>query len=225
MGRVLLCLVATLLWSSPSAALTFSFGSGSAQITVTRTSDNSQVAAFNVALDGDFIEFDTVGGTLDDLLITTGASGPVTMDQVWGGFDIFQIESASISPGIGYSSLFDSMTGPTSYAFVVGPLDIDGFYSASFSGGPPPAPVTNIPVPGTTGATLLNGTIDTDTVQLDLIGVTLAQIPGAGFGESDDLVVKADLTWFGAVPEPSTGLMFAVGLGWLATRRPSARVH
>jgi hypothetical protein len=221
LASAVVALVATSAAATPVAYL---FDSGDAHISMTRTGDNSLVAEFDLDLTGTFLEFDTTGGTLEDLEITVGTSAPITLLQVWGGFDTFVIESASITPGIGYSSIFSSMTGPSSYAFLVGPLDIAGVYSASLSTGPPPSPVTNIPLPFTTRP-FLNGTIDTDLVTLELLGLTLSELDGASFGETDDLVVKADLTWVGevSVPEPSTGALVLAGLGWLASRRRPAR--
>ena len=47
---------------------------------------------------------------------------------------------------------------------------------------------------------------------LELLGITLAELPGAAFGETDNLIVKADITWTGTVPEPSSALQFSASL-------------
>jgi hypothetical protein len=202
-------------WASP---VTFFFDSGSAHVTATRSSDNSIVVSETVALDGVFVEFDAAVPELVDFDISAAMTGAISMLQPWGGFDTFVIESASITPGVAYSSIFVSMIGPTQYSFLVGPVDVDGVYSAFNSGGPPPLPVMNVPVPFV-GASFLNGTIDTDSMVLELLGITLAEIPGAAFGETDNLLIKADITWTGAVPEPGTSILVGLGLFLLASRR------
>jgi hypothetical protein len=221
MYRILLVSLLALGLASPAiaASINYSFTSGSATVTANRTSDQSVVVAPTVVpLDGVFVEFDAAGLMLVDFAITAPMTGSISMVQAWGGFDTFVIESASITPGGGYSSLFVSMIGPTTYSFLAGPVDVNGVYSAFNSGGPPPLPVSNVPVPFV-GSSFLNGTIDTDTMVLELLGITLASIPGAAFGETDDLDVKADITWSGAVPEPGTAMMLGMGLMLLSAQR------
>ncbi|MFT5443887.1 MAG: hypothetical protein ACI8W3_002938, partial [Myxococcota bacterium] len=112
--------------------------------------------------------------------------------------------------------------GPSTWSFLVGPVDVAGVYSASHTSGSPTA-VSNLPAPFI-GSSFLNGSIDTDLLTFDLLGVTLAQIDGTGFGE-EDLIVKADLSWTGTVvPEPGTATLLAAGLlGFGAKRRRIAR--
>jgi hypothetical protein len=51
----------------------------------------------------------------------------------------------------------------------------------------------------------LNATVDTNLITFELLGVTLGFIPGYLVGETEDLIVKGDITFVGAVPEPGTG--------------------
>jgi len=222
----LLAVVASLAMGGSGAAfaapITFFFDSGSAHITATRSGDNSQVVDETIALNGVFVTFDAVVPEIVDFAISAPMSGAIAMLQPYGGFDTFVIESGTITPGVTYSSIFLSMIGPTTYSFLVGPVDVAGVYSAFNSGGPPPLPVNNVPVPFV-GASFLNGTLDTDSMTLELLGITLAEIPGAAFGEEDNLIVKADITWTGSVPEPATPALFASGLLLLVLRHRKGR--
>lgn len=221
LARCVVAVVAVFGMAGPAAAspIVMYFDSGSAHITANRTSDNSLVTDTDISLDGLSVTFDPATPEIVSFAITAPMSAPISLLQPWGGFDTFVIESASIVPGGGYSSIFVSMTGPTTYAFLVGPVDVNGIYSAFNSGGPPPVPVSNVPVPFI-GASFLNGTIDTDLMLLELLGITLAEIPGAAFGEIDNLVVKADITWSGSIiPEPSTATLLSLGIVGLAALR------
>jgi len=199
-----LCVVAVLLAASPAFAspMTFNFASGSAHVTAT---DGATVVVDTVvALDGLFVTFDPTTPELVDFSITVPQSAPISMLAPYGGNDTFVIESASINPGATYSNIFVNQIGPTNYSFLVGPVDVDGAYSAWNSGGPPPLPVSNVPVPFV-GSSFLNGTIDTNLMTFELMGITLATLPGAAFGEANPLVVKADITWTAQpIPEPAT---------------------
>jgi len=223
--RGILCLLWFLAISTPAIAapITYFFDTGSAHVTANRTSDTSLVADTTIGLDGVFVTFDTALGELIDFSITAPLSAAIPMVQAWGGFDTFVVESASIVPGGTYSSIFSSMIGPTNYSFLAGPVDVAGVYGAFNAGGPPPAPVSGVPVPFA-GSSFLNGTIDTDTLVLELLGITLAAIPGASFGESDDLLVKADIMWTGVIPEPSTVVLMGLGLISMASARRKGRL-
>ncbi len=56
---------------------------------------------------------------------------------------------------------------------------------------------------------------------IEINGVTLNALSGAGFGEAEDLTVLANIVVTGLIPipEPSTGLLFSLGLGLLAARQ------
>jgi len=217
MRRVLLCSLAFLLVATSASAspITFFFTSGSAQITA--TAGATPIVDATITLGGIFVTFDPVLPEVVSFSITAPQSAPITMLNEYGGFNTFVIESATIDPGATYSNLSVTPTGVNSWSFLVGPIDVAGVYSASHTSGVPP-PVTNVAAPFV-GISFLNGSINTDLMTFELLGVTLAQLSGAGFGEANDLIVKADLTWTGVVPEPGTALLLSSGLVVLAAIR------
>jgi hypothetical protein len=221
MGKLGVCLLFALTAASPAAAtpVTFLFSSGSAKVTA--TAGATTIVDTTIALDGVFVTFDPAVPELVDFSITAPQSAPISMLAPYGGYDTFVVESASIDPAVGFSNFSISQTGPNSWSFLVGLVDVAGIYSASSTSGTPP-PASNLPAPFT-GPSFINGTLDTNLMTFELLGVTLTELPGAQFGEPNDLIVKADLTWSGVVPEPGTGLMLGLGLAGLATSRRAVR--
>ncbi len=186
---------------------TFNFVMGTATITAS-TASNPVLGAVTVDLDGAFVEFDAAPAgllvaDLVDFSITTSDSGVIMLSNPWGGATEFTIVSASLTPGTGYAT-----TGATGslpfFTIDGGPVDITATFTTDL----------NPMVEQMLGATspTLSATMQTDLVQLGMLGITLFELPGAAFMEPEDLVVKADITWFGVVPEPSTGLLVAFGL-------------
>ena len=209
---------AVALVSGTASATVFTFTSGTATITATAGA-TTILSGTIVPLTGVFVEFDSAGaGSLDDFLITLGPTATLALDTAYGGFDQVVIESADVSPGIGFTNLFNQNLGGGLYSVLASPLDTNGVYSASDSTLTNP-PVNNVPVPFTDTSSI-NGSVNIVMGTLELTGITLTSLPAGLFpGESDDLVVKADLAFTGVVPEPGTGLLVGLGLIAIATRR------
>lgn len=212
-------LLATLLFAAQAQAapITFFFTAGSADVTATTSVSGTVVVDTTIDLDGVFVTFDDAIPEVVDFSITAPQSSSITMTNPYGGFDTFVIESAIITPGTGFTNISVTSGGPDIWNFLIAPVDIAGEYSASHTSGIPPA-VMNLPVPFT-DPSALSGTINTDAMTFELLGITLAELDGSNFGETEDLIIKADITWSGVVPEPGTATLLGCGLAGLAARR------
>ncbi|MGH0031605.1 MAG: PEP-CTERM sorting domain-containing protein [Myxococcota bacterium] len=221
-----------LLLAAPALAapVNYNFDSGNIQIQAFRTDTNALV--FDETLDmaaTSFMVFDPAGtpgfgaGTLDDFTISTVANqGPFSLVSPFGPYDMVTVETGNISPDAGYATVASIPIGGNAYSITVGPVLIDATYGASDSGGFAP-PVTGQPaniIPGST----ISGTITllAGGIQLSLTGLTMGTVDGAPFGETADLSLTANLTFFGSagppIPEPATGSLVALGLLGLAIR-------
>jgi hypothetical protein len=140
MGKGLVCLFAILLTASPAFATptTFFFSSGSAKLTA--TAGALDVVDETIALDGVFVTFDPDVPEVVDFNITAPQSDPILMLNAYGGFNTFVVESASVVPGVSFSNFSVTSTGPNTWSFLIGPVDVAGVYSAWHSDGAPPAP-------------------------------------------------------------------------------------
>jgi hypothetical protein len=203
--------------SASAAPVVYQFLLGQANISVT-SGTTTLVENVTLHLDGIFATFDDVAPALTDFQFTTAPGQTITLASAFGGYDDIVVESASMQPGPGYTNLFAAQIGPNTYQVAVAPVVVNGVYSASNSAGPPPPPVTNIPISFMNTSPLV-ANIDLIEQTFILEGITLAMIWVPG--EVNPAVVKADLTFKGMsfVPEPATaGLLALTVVGLVALR-------
>jgi hypothetical protein len=193
-----------------AAPVYYQFTSGSAEITATTGATTLTPVPAVLTLDGMFAEFDELVPALTDFSFTTAPNQPIFLSAPYGGYDEIVVNSAAMTPGVGYYHASATDNGGGSYSVTVLPVHVSGIYSAMFSGGPPPAPVSNVPIMYDNASPLL-ATINVITGTFTLEGITLAVIPLPG--EPSPLVVKADLTFQGMVPVPEPGVSILIGLG------------
>ncbi len=213
--------LAAMLWGTAASAIAapveYLFLSGQANISVT-AGTTTLVEDSVLLLDGIDATFDDDLAQLVDFHFTTAPGQTITLSQAFGGYDDIIVESASMTPGPGYTNLFGAQIGPNTYQVAVAPVMVNGIYSASNSTGPPPPPVSNIPIDYLNTSPLV-ANIDLVEETFILEGITLAEIWVPG--ETQPLVVKADLTFKGMAfaPEPATvSLLVLTGIGLVALR-------
>jgi len=213
-GRALLCAAVVLIAGSAGAVTSFTFVSG--EVHITASAGVTPVVDTIVALDGTFVNFETAPVGVPDFEISLLPTGPITMLNPYGGYDEFTIVEAILKPGTLYSSSGVFVSG-SEYSVLMGPIAVDATYSATDSSMTNP-PSGNVVLPTFENPTL-SATVDTDLISFEMMGITLGVLPGAAFGEPFPLIVKGDITFYGVVPEPSTGLLVGLGIFGMGAQR------
>lgn len=145
-----------------------------------------------------------------DLNLTGGTV--LNLASPFGGYDTVVLDAVSVSTGS--LSVITPQSLAPSYAFVATNIEVTATYSASDSNGIVAA-VVGSPISFTT---TFNGAYDAETSAVELFGVTIGVVPGAPFGELEDLFVLGNFSTV-PIPEPSTALLVGLGLAALSTRR------
>ena len=164
------------------------------------------------------LTIDHAAQSLDGLDLQLSPNILIALSQSYGGFDLVNIENATIASDTPFSSTLVSATAQ-SFTVVGTPLVVNGAYGAADLNPGVLNPVVNVPisfaVPSIT-AVIGNSSIS-------FASFTLNSLNGAGFGEADDLTVLAQITVASTnltpIPEPSTALLMSLGLGLLAASR------
>ena len=159
-------------------------------------------------------------GRLLDLLFEPSGTIHLDMDESLVALDTVSIEGASIYSDVGATADLNGF----------GQFFIDTVMSGTVSGTYPPpggsfGPIMVMSTDSQAGGALI---VNAGEVTLNLLGVNIAEFPQLAAG-GPNVVVSADIFFTGnLVPEPSTGLLVALGLsvaGALsrATRRRERR--
>ena len=164
------------------------------------------------------LAIDDAAQSLDGLDLQLSPNILIALSQSYGGFDLVNIENATIASDTPFSSTLVSSTAQ-SFTVIGTPLVVNGAYGAADLNPGVLNPVVNVPisfaVPSIT-AVIGNSSIS-------FASFTLNSLDGAGFGEADDLTVLAQITVASTnltpIPEPSTALLMSLGLGLLAASR------
>ena len=194
-------------------------GAGAVPITYNVSSGNATVEvlvggivvgqATNVGVTGT-VTVDSIALTIDSVALALDPNISLTLSTSYGGFDQVTIEAASLTSAVGFGSVVPSTpVSSKSFNALVGSLDVAGSWAASDSGGVNPSQ-SGVPISYTVPA--MSAVVSSLLAPLiNIQSVTLNALNGALFGETQDLVVRANLSVF-AVPEPGTGLLLGLGL-------------
>lgn len=164
------------------------------------------------------LTIDDAAQSLDGLDLQLSPNILISLSQSYGGFDLVNIEGATIASDTPFSSTLISSTAQ-SFTVIGTPLVVNGAYGAADINPGVLSPVANVPinfpVPSITAAI--------GTSSIAFASFTLNSLDGAGFGEANDLTVLAQITVASTnltpIPEPSTALLMSLGLGLLAASR------
>lgn len=203
-----------------AAPTTYGFSSGTmtlrAVLDGTSTSVLSGPVPVEILLGGTSVTFDpAVGpyGTLTGLLLIPTTTINLDLDQAIVALDTVSIENSSLT----------NQVGSTGALNVFGQFDITTVLSGDVSGTIPALPVS-IPF-GPESVTSIDSAaagligVSGDTISLSMAGVNIARFRQLPIGSGPDVIVKADFTFIGIVPEPGTALLLGLGLGGLAAVR------
>lgn len=201
---------------SSAAPIVYGFQSGT--VTLRAVLDDAPVntnvlaggSPVEILLGGTSVTFDPAAGsfgTLTGLLLIPAAT--INLDLSGVALDTVSIENASLINQLGsFAELneFGQFTIPT-----VVSADVSGFLTGGVPFGPAPS-VSDV----SSAAGLLG--VTGDALTLGLTGVNIARFPQLA-GSGPDVIVKADFTFIGVVPEPGTAILLGLGLGGLSAVR------
>lgn len=201
----------------------FTGGSATVRLTLGATTLASSAA---LSLNGVFATFDgDLDGNLSDFEFSLAPEQGFSFSLPLGGYDSILIHSATLKPGIGYATTFAVNNGDDTYNIIASPiLTTTSLDVLSSSLGP-----------GATESFMFAGnSIDPLVAQVGLSSGTTFTLDGIALGSFTNadfstiplgysVVVKLDLTFEGMipvpVPEPTTSVLFGLGIAGLALLR------
>ncbi len=206
-----------------AAPITYNFSSGSVNLYAIlddggQTSVLSGPSPVNALLGGTFVTFDPdLGpyGTVTGLQLIPATTLNLDLDESLVGLDTISVENAEINHVIGGGSVV--LATNEFYIATVVTGDVSGFLPGGIPFGPQSVSSLN-------SATYGDLSFSGNTVTLNIHGINIArfaQLPGPG----PDVLVKANFTFVGVIPEPGTAILLGLGLGALSHvgRRRAAR--
>ncbi len=213
----LLIAAAAVMWmlgaaGAKAAPVTYLFTSGT--VTLSAFVNGSAVMApAQFVLDGQQVTVDEAALSLDSFTFTF-SNASLSLSTPYAGYSAINLDWVSLSASAGVLTLIAPVGDPQEYGYSIGPVSVSGQLDAT---GSSPA-ISDMPFaftnPTASGSLYVASGPGGGTLTLDGLTVGALYLPGA----SHPLVLKADLTFEGAVvPEPGTFALVASGLGILAT--------
>ena len=152
-----------------AAATTFAYLGGEVRVTAFRSDSPGTLLVDTILpLSGSFVDFQAAPVGITDFLLTIPQS-PFTLSSSYGGYDEIILESATLTPGAGYTT-GGLQTSAFTYDVDGAPVAVNAVYSATDSNNVNP-PIMNAALPPFN--TSFGGTVTTDlAIILSLIHIS-----------------------------------------------------
>lgn len=197
-----------------AAPITYGFNSGT--VTLRAVLDdglNTSVLAgptpVSILLGGTSVDFDSAAGpfgTLTGLVLVPNATIALDLDETVVALDSVSIDNGILTNQVGATGALN-LFGQFAIATILSG-DVSGMLPGAIPFGPQPAISLDSSAAGLLG-------VSGDTLTLSLVGVNIARFAQLPLGSGPDVIVKADFSFVGVVPEPGTALLLGLGLGGL----------
>lgn len=212
-SSLLLATLALFAVSAQATPITYSFTTGSITITAS-VAGNPVAGPVTRPLTGTSVRIDEGLLVLNRIDLAIGSSGAIAISPAYLGFTSINIDFATLTAINGTLSQFD-FGSPAGYNYSIGPVNVAGQIDVTNVN--PFLSLNNSPFGFSNPSA--SGTLYVDTnASLVLDGITIGSIDPDGAGPAPPLVLKADIIFEGAVPEPGTAMLLALGLAGIAAR-------